>query len=162
MVNPPATKNPKIFGKSPSTPPTRLNTVSVAKVASDTKTVSHPTNIKYDKNPGTTFPLTPNAARDNVIVGAFARLPARDEMPTKKNEPIVPITAAIGACQNEIPKPKKNEPYDNAKNETFAAAHGQNKERALPARSDSLMKLMLFNSRLCFEKIISTTLLTWQ
>jgi hypothetical protein len=46
MVNPPATKNPKSFAKSPSIPPTRLKTVSVAKVARDTKTVSQPTNIK--------------------------------------------------------------------------------------------------------------------
>jgi hypothetical protein len=71
---------------------------------------------------------------------------SEEDMPTKKNEPTVPITAAMVACQNEIPKPKKNEPYDKAKKETFAAAHGQNKERALPARSDSLIKLILFNS----------------
>jgi hypothetical protein len=91
------------------------------------------------------------------MVGAFARLPASDEIPTKKNELIVPITAANVACQNEIPKPKKNEPYDNAKKETFAAAHGQNKELALPPRSDSLIKLMPFNSSFCLEKIISAT-----
>jgi hypothetical protein len=48
-----------------------------------------------------------------------------------------------------MPKPKKNEPYDNAKKETFAAAQGQNKERARPPRSASLMKFMLFNSRFC-------------
>jgi hypothetical protein len=84
-------------------------------------------------------------------------LPARDEIPTKKNELMVPINAATVACQNEIPKPRKNDPYDNAKKETFAAAQGQNKERALPPRSASLMKLILFNSRFSFEKIFLTS-----
>ena len=50
------------------------------------------------------------AALDKVIVGAFARLPARDEIPTKKKLLTVPITAAKVACQNEIPNPKKNKP----------------------------------------------------
>ncbi|CAB4727922.1 unannotated protein [freshwater metagenome] len=43
-------------------------------------------------------------------MGAFARLPARDETPTSKKLPIVPITAAAVACQKEIPNPRKNEP----------------------------------------------------
>ena len=94
------------------------------------------------------FPLTPKAARDKVIVGALLRLPAKDEIATNANEPMVPIIAANVACQKDIPKPRKNEPYESAKNETFAAAHGQNKERALPLRSDLLMKFMLFNSTL--------------
>jgi hypothetical protein len=80
------------------------------------------------------------------MVGALARLPARDEIPTKKKLLSVPITAAKVACQNEIPNPKKNEPYESAKNETFAAAHGQNNDLAEPLRSDSLIKLIPFNS----------------
>jgi len=60
---------------------------------------------------------------------------------------MVPISAATFACQKEMPKPRKNDPYDNAKKETFAAAQGQNNERARPPRSASLMKLILFNSR---------------
>jgi hypothetical protein len=44
------------------------------------------------------------------MVGAFARLPARDEIPTKKKLPTVPITAAKVACQKDMPKPKKNDP----------------------------------------------------
>ena len=79
-------------------------------MARDTKTVSQPTNIKYDKIPGNIFPLTPNAALDKVMVGAFARLPARDEIPTNKKLLTVPITAANVACQNEIPKPRKKDP----------------------------------------------------
>jgi hypothetical protein len=113
-----------------------VKTVSEANVARDTKTVSQPTKIKYDKKPGNRFPLTPNAAREIVIVGAFARLPARDEIATNEKLPIEPITAAVVACQKEIPKPRKKDPYESARNETFAAAHGQNKERALPPLSD--------------------------
>ena len=125
-----------------SIPPTRVKTVSVASVASATRTVSQPTKIKYEKRPGTIFPLTPKAARESVIVGALARLPASELIPTKKKEPIVPITAASVACQKEIPKPRKNEPYESASSETFAAAHGQNSERADPLRSFSAMKLV--------------------
>jgi hypothetical protein len=74
-------------------------------------------------------------------VGAFALLPAKDEIPTSKKLPTVPIIAAIVACQKEIPNPKKNAPYESAKKETFAAAHGQNNDRAFPLRSDSEIKL---------------------
>ena len=146
IVKPPASKNPKTLEMSGSILPTLVKTVSEAKVASETRTVSQPTNIKYDKNPGRRFPLTPNAARDSVMVGAFARFPARDEIATNAKLPIVPIRAAAVACQNEIPNPKKNEPYESARNETFAAAHGQNNDLAEPMRSDSLIKLIPFNS----------------
>ena len=146
MVKPPANKNPKTLDKLTSRWPTLVNTVSVAKVARETKTVSQPTNIKYERSPGTIFPLTPKAALDKVMVGALARLPARDEIPTKKKLLSVPITAAKVACQNEIPNPKKNEPYESARNETFAAAHGQNNDLAEPLRSDSFIKLIPFNS----------------
>jgi hypothetical protein len=90
--------------------PTLVKTVSEANVASETRTVSQPTNIKYDKKPGNRFPLTPNAARDNVMVGALARLPAKDEIATNEKLPKVPTTAAAVACQNEIPKPRKKDP----------------------------------------------------
>jgi hypothetical protein len=42
------------------------------------------------------------------------------------------MMAAKVACLKEIPNPKKKEPYDKARSETFAPAHGQNKERAFP------------------------------
>ena len=90
--------------------PTRVKTVSVARVASETNTVSQPTKIKYERSPGTTFPFTPNAARESVIVGALARLPASELIPTNPNEAIVPIIAARVACQNEMPKPRKKAP----------------------------------------------------
>ena len=76
------------------------------------------------------------------MVGALARLPARELIPTKKKEAIVPIIAANVACQKEIPNPRKNDPYEIAKNETLAAAHGQNKDLAEPLRSDSEIKLI--------------------
>jgi hypothetical protein len=44
------------------------------------------------------------------MVGAFERLPAREEIATTKNEPTVPMIAARVACQKEIPKPRKKEP----------------------------------------------------
>jgi hypothetical protein len=70
------------------------------------------------------------------MVGALARLPAKDEIATSEKLPSVPIAAATVACQKEIPKPRKKDPYERAKKETFAAAHGQNKERAVPCLSD--------------------------
>jgi len=80
------------------------------------------------------LPFTPKAARESVIVGAFDRLPAREETPTKMNEAITPIIAAQVACQNEIPKPKKKDPYERARSETLPAAHGQKRDRGLPER----------------------------
>ena len=85
-------------------------TYGVASVASETRTVSQPTNIKYDSKPGTRFPFIPKAARDRTIVGALDRFPASELNPTKRKERTVPIIAAKVACQNEIPKPRKNEP----------------------------------------------------
>lgn len=152
MVSPPAIKKPITFDKFESIPRARVKTVSEARVASETNTVSQPTNIKYDKKPGRTFPFTPKAARDNVIVGAFARFPAKDEIATKVKLPIVPIKAAAVACQKEIPKPRKKEPYERARNETFAAAHGQNKDLAEPLRSVLEIKFIPFNS--IFDEIL--------
>jgi hypothetical protein len=69
-------------------------------------------------------------------------LPARELIPTKKKEAIVPIIAAKVACQKEIPNPRKNDPYESASKDTFAAAQGQNSERADPLRSFCEMKLV--------------------
>ena len=44
------------------------------------------------------------------MVGAFARLPAKELIPTKKKEATVPIIAAKVACQKEIPNPRTNDP----------------------------------------------------
>ena len=81
------------------------------------------------------LPFTPNVARDKTIVGAFDFLPASELIPTKRNERTVPKKAAIVACQKEIPKPKKNEPYESAKSETFAPHHGQKRDDGFPTRS---------------------------
>jgi hypothetical protein len=56
------------------------------------------------------LPFTPNDARAKTMVGAFERLPARELMPTRRNEAIVPIIAAKVACLKEIANPKKNDP----------------------------------------------------
>ena len=88
----------------------REKTVPVARVARETKTVSHPTKIKYESTPGTMLPLTPKDARARTIVGAFERLPASELTPTRRNEAIVPMIAAKVACLNEIPNPRKKEP----------------------------------------------------
>ena len=88
----------------------RAKTVPVARVARETKTVSHPTNMKYERTPGTMLPLTPNEARARTMVGALERLPASELIPTRRKEAIVPMMAAKVACLKEIPKPKKNAP----------------------------------------------------
>jgi len=75
----------------------RAKTVPVAKVASETRTISQPTKIKYESAPGNLLPLTPKDARDKTIVGALERLPAKELTPTSKKEPIVPIRAATVA-----------------------------------------------------------------
>jgi hypothetical protein len=80
------------------------------------------------------------------MVGAFERLPASELIPTNKKEPIVPMKAAIVACLNEIPKPKKKAPYDSANKETLAPAHGQKRDRAFPVRSDSSITFAPFIS----------------
>jgi hypothetical protein len=103
--------------------------------------------MRYESAPGSRLPFTPNDARDKTMVGALERLPASELIPTNKKEPSVPINAAIVACLNEIPKPKKKAPYERANIETFAPAHGQNKDRALPERSDSAMTLRPFTSK---------------
>jgi hypothetical protein len=74
-------------------------------------------------------------------------LPAKELIPTRRNEAIVPIIAAKVACLKEIPNPKKKDPYESAKSETLAPAHGQNKDRADPLRSDSWIVLGPFISR---------------
>jgi hypothetical protein len=55
----------------------------------------------------------------------------------------------VVACQKDMPKPRKNDPYERARNETLAAAHGQNKDLAEPLRSDSEIKLIPFSSIIC-------------
>ena len=147
MVSETAMTNPRIKARFWSTPPIREKTVPVASVASETKTVSQPTKIKYESTPGTMLPFTPKDARARTMVGAFERLPASELIPTKKKEHMVPIIAAQVACLNEIPNPKKNEPYDRARSETFAPAHGQKSDLAFPLRSDSWIVFGPFSSR---------------
>jgi hypothetical protein len=84
--------------------------VPVARVASETKTVSQPTKTRYERKLGTRFPFIPNTARDKTIVGALERFPANELNPTKEKERIVPITAAQVACQKETPNPRKKAP----------------------------------------------------
>jgi hypothetical protein len=92
--------------------------------------------------------LTPKAARESVIVGALPRFPASELTPTSKNDATVPIIAAKVACQNEIPKPRKNEPYESAKSETLPAIQGQKRLRTLPPRSLSAITFIPFSSTL--------------
>jgi hypothetical protein len=101
---------PKSNERFRSIPPIRAKIVPVANVASETRTISQPTKIKYDSAPGTLLPLTPNEARDKTMVGALERFPANELIPTSRNEPIVPKNAARVACLKEIPKPRKKAP----------------------------------------------------
>ena len=93
------------------------------------------------------MPFTPKTARERTIVGAFDFFPARELKPTSKNERTVPIIAAKVACQKEIPKPRKNEPYESANKETLAPHHGQNKDEAFPERSLSAITFVPFSSK---------------
>ena len=81
------------------------------------------------------------------MVGAFDRLPASELKPTKRNERTVPIIAAAVACQNEMPKPRKNEPYERAKSDTLAPHHGQKRDEAFPDLSDSEITLVPLSSK---------------
>ena len=103
--------------------------------------------IQLERIPGITLPRTPNVARERTIVGAFDFLPARELIPTSENERTVPRTAARVACQKEIPKPRKKEPYERANRETFAPHHGQKSDEAFPPRSLSSMTFVPLSSR---------------
>ena len=94
----------------PPLQPSWVNTVDVASVASETSTVSQPTVRIQDSTEGTRLPLTPNAARLSTSVGADPRLPAMATSPQSRNETTMPTIPATTACQNEMPKPKRNEP----------------------------------------------------
>ena len=67
------------------------------------------------------------------------RLPAIAISPHSANETTMPTIETIVACQNEMPKPSTNDPYDTPNTETLAANHGQNRSRGFAVRSDSGM-----------------------
>jgi hypothetical protein len=90
--------------------PSWVNTVEVARVASETSTVSQPTVRIHDSTDGTRLPSTPKAARLSTSVGAEPRLPAIATSPQSRNETTIPTTPATSACQKEMPKPKRKEP----------------------------------------------------
>src|SRR3954452_2134442 len=94
----------------PPPQPSWVKTVEVASVASETSTVSQPTVSTQDSAAGTRLPSTPNAARLRTSVGAEPRLPAIAMKPQSRKETTMPTTPATTACQNEMPKPKRNEP----------------------------------------------------
>ena len=102
------------------------------------------------------FPLVPKEARERTIVGAFDFFPARELTPTSRKERIVPRIAATVACQKEMPKPRKNDPYESARSETFAPHHGQKRFEGLPPRSDSAIVFVpLSSSCICVSYAIS-------
>ena len=94
----------------PPPQPSRSKTVAVARVARIVSAVSQPTVSSQEIAVGSLLPRTPNAARESTIVGAEPRLPASATTPQSRNEKMMPITPAITACQNEIPKPRVNAP----------------------------------------------------
>src|SRR6478736_7037938 len=96
---------------SPS-PPSCVMTVAVASTAMMARNVSQPIDVSHDTMPGTFCPCTPNAARESTMVGADPRLPAIAMSPHSRNDTTMPTTETIVACQNEMPKPSTNDPYD--------------------------------------------------
>ncbi len=63
------------------------------------------------------------------MVGADPRLPAIAMSPHRANDTTMPMTATTVACQSEIPKPSRKDPYDIPNTETLAANQGQNRSR---------------------------------
>src|SRR3954470_10931191 len=122
--------------------PSWSNTCAVASVASETSAVSQPTVRIQDSSEGARLPLTPKAARLSTSVGAEPRLPAMAMRPQSRNDTTMPMTPAIRACQKEMPKNSRNEPYARPKTLTLAPNQGQNSCRGVPLRSASLMTLM--------------------
>ena len=116
--------------------------MAVASVARIVSAVSQPTVSSQEIAVGSLLPRTPNAARESTIVGAEPRLPASATMPQSRNENRIPTTPATTACQNEIPNPSVNAPYDSPSTETFAPNHGQNRSAGRPVRSASEITLM--------------------
>jgi hypothetical protein len=110
MTSAAVTRNATIFVNVPPPQPSSENTVDVARVDSETSTVSQPTRSSQERKAGTALPVTPNAARLSTIVGAEPRLPASATTPHSANDSTTPTTPAIAACQNETPKPRMNAP----------------------------------------------------
>ena len=98
------------FVAVPPPQPSWVKTVEVARVASETSTVSQPTVRIQDRTAGSRLPRTPKAARLSTIVGAEPRLPAIATRPHSRNETTMPTMPATTACQNEMPKPRRKEP----------------------------------------------------
>ena len=98
-----------LVGVPPSSP-SSSNTVEVASTAREASTVSQPTVSSQAMTDGTRLPCTPNGARLSVSVGAEPRLPASEMNPQNRNDTKMPTIATTVACQNEIPKPSRNEP----------------------------------------------------
>ncbi len=94
----------------PPSQPSSVNTVAVARTASAVSTVSHPTVSSHERTDGRRLPFTPNTARLSTIVGAEPRLPAMAMNPQSRNEITMPTMPTIVACQNEMPKPSRNDP----------------------------------------------------
>ncbi len=110
MTRTAVTTNPSTLVASPPPQPSSPKTVAVASDDRETRTVSQPTSSSHERNVGRAFPVTPNAARLSTIVGADPRLPASATTPQSANDATMPMTAAIVACQNEMPNPTMNEP----------------------------------------------------
>src|SRR5690606_17340078 len=126
---------------SPS-PPSCVMTVAVASTAMIARNVSQPIDVSHETMPGTFCPCTPKAARESTMVGAEPRFPEIAMSPHSRNDTTMPMTETIVACQNEMPNPSTNEPYDIPNTDTFAANHGQNRSRGFAVRSDSGMTSM--------------------
>jgi hypothetical protein len=110
MISTVTTTSATTLVEVPPPQPSRPKTVAVAMVASAVRTVSQPTVSIQEIAEGSRLPRTPNAARLSTIVGADPRLPATATKPHRRKEKTMPASPAASACQNEMPKPRANEP----------------------------------------------------
>ena len=92
------------FVAVPPPQPSRSKIVEVASTARIARNVSHPIETSQEMTPGSFCPVTPNAARLRIIVGAEPRLPAIAMIPHRAKDTTMPTIATSTPCQNEMPK----------------------------------------------------------
>src|SRR5882757_11484607 len=109
-ISPATTTSAMSLAEVPPCQPRRVSTLEVASTASAVSTVSQPTVSSQDSTEGNRLPEIPKIALDSTMVGAEPRLPASEMIPHSRNDSTIPTQPTNTACQNEMPKPSRNEP----------------------------------------------------
>ena len=99
-----------ILGTAPVPAPSFSNVEDMASTAVVAREISQPSVAIQDSAAGILAPSMPNWAREMTMVGAFARLPAMEMMPTSRKDTTTPTIDMMVACRNEMPKPSPHAP----------------------------------------------------